>query len=197
VEQLFNILCDLTSLAVLLAIAGAVVHNFHRFKVARTSRVQRSPVATCSMSLFAVLFYLTMRFHWSSMLAPGLIGLRAAGLILMIWGAIVNLQGRKVLADNWSDHVRIYADHELIQTGPFRYVRHPLYASLIWIFIGASLSYCNPLALAETLFLFLPAMHYRAHLEEQALRIKFADAYPVYCRQTNRFFPRWSQQCSK
>lgn len=196
-EQLFNILCDLSSLTILIAIAGAIIHNFAQFKAERGSRVQRNPVATFSMSLFGILFYITLRLHWSSLLAPGLIMLRAPGLLLMWLGAVVNLTGRKALADNWSDHVRIYADHTLIQSGPFNYVRHPLYASLIWIFIGASITYCNPLALAETLLIFLPAMHYRAHLEEKVLIVKFAESYPDYCRRTFRFFPRWRHKCSK
>lgn len=178
-------------------IVGAVVHNFHQFKAERASRVQRNPVATCSMSLFAVLFYLTLRFQWGSLLAPGLIGWRALGLVLMMLGAVVNLLGRRVLADNWSDHVRIYADHKLIQAGPFRCMRHPLYASLIWIFIGASVSYCNPWALVETFFIFLPAMQYRAHLEEVALRAQFGETYAEYCARTFRFFPRWSARCLK
>lgn len=178
-------------------IVGAVVHNFHQFKAERASRVQRNPVATCSMSLFAALFYLTLRFQWFSLLAPDLIGWRAPGLLLMVLGAVVNLLGRRVLAENWSDHVRIYADHELIQTGPFRYMRHPLYASLIWIFIGASVSYCNPLALLETLLIFLPAMHYRASLEEKALCAQFGAAYSAYCDGVFRFFPWRSARCSK
>lgn len=196
-EHLFNILSDLVSLLVLVVLVGAVVSNFQRFKAERASRVQRSPVATCSMSLFAVLFYLTLRFQWGSLLGPGLIGLRAPGLLLMVLGMIVNVQGRMVLAGNWSDHVRIYDDHDLIQSGPFRYVRHPLYASLIWVFVGASLSYCNPLALIETTLIFVPAMHYRARLEEQALREQFGGAYRDYCGHTFRFFPRWSRRCSK
>ena len=82
------------------------------------------------------------------------------------------------------------ARHLIVQDGPYRFVRHPLYASLLWMFLGASAAYLNWLAALETLLVFLPAMTYRAALEERALEGRFGEAYAAYRARTPRFFPR-------
>jgi protein-S-isoprenylcysteine O-methyltransferase Ste14 len=115
--------------------------------------------------------------------------LRVAGLTLMLFGAGYNIWGRLYLKNNWADHVRIYDDQTLITTGPYRWVRHPLYASLIWMFYGAALAYLNPLAAIETALIFIPAMHYRSNQEERALAATFQQRYTAYRQRTGRFFP--------
>jgi protein-S-isoprenylcysteine O-methyltransferase Ste14 len=105
-------------------------------------------------------------------------------------GTAFNVWGRVHLGANWADHVRIYTDQTLVTGGPYRFVRHPLYASLVWMFYGASLAYLNPLAALETTLIFLPGMWYRSNLEEAALLERFGDAYRAYRARTGRFLPR-------
>jgi protein-S-isoprenylcysteine O-methyltransferase Ste14 len=83
-----------------------------------------------------------------------------------------------------------------MDTGMFRLVRHPLYASLIWMFLGASLAYLNWVALSITLLIFLPAMAWRASQEEQLLAQSFP-AYAAYRRRTGMFFPKLRSLKSK
>ena len=44
----------------------------------------------------------------------------------MVIGTVFNVCGRVYLKSNWADHVRIYDDQQLVTTGPYRIVRHPL-----------------------------------------------------------------------
>ena len=190
---MFNMAVDLVSVICVVGMFMAVLSNFIAGKAARQYRERRSFVATFSMVLFAVALFLTLRFrvgffsfgnHWSLFL------FRAAGSLVMLVGLAFNLWGRMHLKGNWSDHVRVYEDHFLVTDGPYRFVRHPLYASLIWMFLGASAAYMNWLSAVETLLVFVPAMSYRARLEEQALEAQFGDACAAYRRTTPRFFPR-------
>jgi protein-S-isoprenylcysteine O-methyltransferase Ste14 len=142
------------------------------------------------MVAFFVLLYLTIRLRWGAFHRTDLVLLRSVGLFFMAFGAVFNVWGRIFLKTNWANHVRIYADQRLVTTGPYRIVRHPLYASIIWMFLGAAIAYLNPLAAVETALIFIPAMVYRSNLEEQELGKTFGDDYSNYQQKTGRFFPK-------
>jgi protein-S-isoprenylcysteine O-methyltransferase Ste14 len=185
----FNVVADATTAGCVLVMLGAIVFNFLNTSGERTFRERRSPVATASMVGFFLLFYMTIRFRWGALGTEGMVVFRSFGLVLLVVGTAFNVWGRVYLKSNWADHVRIYDDQQLVTTGPYRIVRHPLYASLIWMFFGAAIAYANPLAAAENAFIFIPAMIYRSNLEEQALRETFGDKYLEYRKSTRRFFP--------
>lgn len=190
---MFNRIADAVTALCVLILFAAIAVNFlnagdkHRFKE------RRSPVATASMTGFFVLLYFTIRFRWSFIDVSGLLIFRSLGLALMLFGTAFNVWGRLYLKTNWADHVRIYDDQTLITTGPYHIVRHPLYASLIWMFYGAAIAYLNPLAALENTLIFIPAMIYRSNLEEKALRETFGDTFSNYWKNTGRFFPRFGK----
>ena len=158
-------------------------------------REKRSVVATGTMLGFFAVFAGLIRFRIGAVevLPPAAWRATAtAGLALMVAGATVNILGRLALGANWGDHIRIYRNHGLVTRGAYRLVRHPLYASLIWMACGASLVFENPLALLAALGVFLPAMAYRARQEETALAAEFP-AYAEYRRRTGMFFPKLSR----
>ncbi|WP_372808387.1 isoprenylcysteine carboxylmethyltransferase family protein [Pontiella sp.] len=187
---MFNVVADLTTAICALAMLAAIAFNFIDARGARAFRERRSPVATASMTGFFVALYLVIRLRISAIDSDGLLPLRGAGLALMVFGTAFNIWGRIFLKQNWSDHVRVYSDQQLVTTGPYRIVRHPLYASLIWMFYGAALAYLNPLAALGNTLVFIPAMIYRSNLEEQALGATFGGAYAAYRKRTGRFFPK-------
>lgn len=190
----FGHIADGVTLFCIIAVVVAVFRNFKTTREQdREFRERRSPVATVSMSVFAVLLYLTIRLRWTMLpleQTPLVLSVRSLGLVLMVYGAYFNILGRRHLKKNWADHVRIYQDQQLVTDGPYRIVRHSLYASLIWMFYGASIAYLNPLAAVENTLIFLPAMTWRARLEETALTERFGQQYTDYMLHTGRFFPR-------
>ena len=186
---MFNLLADVITALCVLTMVAAIAFNFLNSGEKREFDERRSPVATSSMAAFFVLLYFTIRFRWSALEPSGWIAFRSLGLALMLFGTAFNVWGRLYLKTNWADHVRIYNDQTLITTGPYRIVRHPLYASLIWMFYGAAIAYLNPLAAIETTLLFIPAMIYRSNLEEHALHKTFGERFSKYRKNTGRFFP--------
>lgn len=90
----------------------------------------------------------------------------------------------------WSLHVEIRAEHEFVRSGPFRFVRHPAYFSMILELLALTII-CRAwfTMLAIPLF-FVPVLIRRIQLEEGALIAKFGPAYEEYRRTTPALFPR-------
>jgi protein-S-isoprenylcysteine O-methyltransferase Ste14 len=172
------------------AVLTAVLLNFLLARQAHTVRTKKkSTVETGSMLAFFAGFYLLIRFRVGVHEIPGLYYPAAIfGLLLLVLGTVFNILGRFALGRNWGNHVVIYEDHQLIIGGAYRFVRHPLYAALIWMFSGAALVFQNWAALLATLFIFLPGMFYRGKQEEKALTAQFAN-YESYRNHTGMFFP--------
>ncbi|MEY2511781.1 MAG: hypothetical protein QOE26_2544 [Verrucomicrobiota bacterium] len=106
----------------------------------------------------------------------------AAGLIFR-WWAIVTL-GRFFTVD-----VTIEKDHELVERGPFRLVRHPSYTGVLLAFVGFALTLRNWGAILVVLVPIFVAFVRRMNVEEEALRGALGERYAQYTRRTKRLVP--------
>jgi protein-S-isoprenylcysteine O-methyltransferase Ste14 len=116
------------------------------------------------------------------MFATAGVMLFVAGLILR-WWSIVTL-GRFFTVD-----VTIEKDHELVERGPFRIVRHPSYTGVLLAFVGLALSLCNWAALLVILIPIGAAFIHRMNVEENALSRALAPRYAEYMKRTKRLIP--------
>lgn len=105
-----------------------------------------------------------------------------AGLVLR-WWAIVTL-GRFFTVD-----VTIEKDHQLVERGPFRWVRHPSYTGVLLAFLGWALTLRNWAAILVVLVPIFVAFRHRMNVEEDALARALGDEYREYIRRTNRLIP--------
>src|SRR5204862_2727592 len=126
-----------------------------------------------ALSIAAGIFVASSAFFWTAglwmfELPPGravavaAVVLFATGLLLR-WWAIVTL-GRFFTVD-----VTIEKDHELVERGPFRMVRHPSYTGVLLAFVGLGLSLGNWAALLVILLPIGAAFIHRMNVEENAL----------------------------
>lgn len=106
--------------------------------------------------------------------------LQFLALALQVW-CLVSLRDRLT---------QLPEAHGLIQTGPYRYVRHPLYAAYGLAFLGTCVGVWQ-LKLWALFAGFVALEGYRAWAEERVLSRAFP-AYRIYQRQTGMFVPRWS-----
>jgi protein-S-isoprenylcysteine O-methyltransferase Ste14 len=153
---------------------------------------KKSIVETFSMIMFFLFFYALLKLRWGYWSFQQLsirYVLSTLGLIMVVGGCIVNIKGRFNLGKNWSNQIKIYHDHTLVQAGMYKVVRHPLYASLIWMFYGASLIQMNVAVFLANTVIFLPFMIYRAGQEEVLLGQQFPD-YASYQKKTGMLFPK-------
>ena len=104
----------------------------------------------------------------------------AMGLVLR-WWAIITL-GRFFTVD-----VTIQKDHELVERGPFRLVRHPSYTGVLLAFVGFALSLNNWAALVVILVPIFAAFVRRMNVEEAALSQALGSRYGDYMARTRRF----------
>jgi protein-S-isoprenylcysteine O-methyltransferase len=116
------------------------------------------------------------------MFASAGVVLFVAGLLLR-WWAIIAL-GRFFTVD-----VTIEKDHELVERGPFCFVRHPSYTGVLLAFVGVALSLGNWAALLVILLPIGAAFVHRMNVEEEALSRALGPRYAEYMKRTKRLVP--------
>jgi len=130
----------------------------------------------------------------SSFRLPGLaIGaggepLFTAGLALMATGLFLRWWAVAVLGSAFTVAVGVQDQQDLVAAGPYHWVRHPSYSGSLLTILGIALCCANWLALAALVLPFA-AYAYRIHVEEEALLIRFGDAYRAHRRRTTRLVP--------
>jgi protein-S-isoprenylcysteine O-methyltransferase len=115
-------------------------------------------------------------------LVPLGIALFVLGLVLR-WYAIVYL-GRFFTVD-----VAIASDHRIIDTGPYRLMRHPSYTGLLLAFLGLGICFRNWLGLLFAIVPTTTLLLWRIRIEEAALTRALGDAYLNYSARTRRLIP--------
>ncbi|OWP56752.1 MAG: hypothetical protein B2I17_03950 [Thermoplasmatales archaeon B_DKE] len=112
-----------------------------------------------------------------------------AGIILILIGIGIRQWAVAVLGKYFSQVVGIQRDQKIIETGPYRYVRHPSYTGLLLIWIGIALSFQNSAAVAVAVISFALAYGYRMLEEEKFLVVHIGDSYNSYMERTKRIIP--------
>ena len=84
----------------------------------------------------------------------------------------------------WSMHIEVRKDHPLVRSGPYAWVRHPVYSAAVLELLGAILILQSWRSLAVFVFLFIPVLAARIVLEERAMIAHFADTYRNYMATT-------------
>ncbi|MBP1920255.1 methyltransferase family protein [Youngiibacter multivorans] len=173
---------------------AAIVMDFMLFeKKGGVKKEKRSIVATGTMTLFYLVYFIVIWTRIGAIDVQGTTAVRAlrmTGTILVALGSAMNILGRISLKGNWADHVRIYKDQTLVETGLYGIVRHPLYSSLMVMMYGGSLAYLNWASALLTTFVFIPFMYYRAKQEEIFLMQEF-ERYANYSKRVGMFFPKF------
>ena len=104
-----------------------------------------------------------------------------AGLLFAVWA-------REHLGRNWSRSVTIKQDHELITTGPYALVRHPIYTGILTGFLGTTIALSQVRGVIVFVLFFL-AFWIKLRMEEQWMRSQFGEAYATYAHQTAALVP--------
>jgi protein-S-isoprenylcysteine O-methyltransferase Ste14 len=93
------------------------------------------------------------------------------------------------LGTHYSGHVSVKKEQELVQSGPYRIIRHPAYAGYLLMALGLALGYSSLLGFLSTLLILLPAVAYRIRVEERLLAEHFGTQFEEYARKTKRLLP--------
>jgi protein-S-isoprenylcysteine O-methyltransferase Ste14 len=110
------------------------------------------------------------------------------GTIVVVTGVIVAIIARSTLAKNWSGNIEIKVKHELITTGIYRLIRHPIYAGILSMSLGTLLFTAN----ISSLLLFLIMLIFlilKLKEEEEVLMKHFPNKYHKYQEETYALIP--------
>ena len=116
--------------------------------------------------------------------------------VLLVFAALLALasSGFAVLAvrelgKQWSLTARLLSSHELVTSGPFAWVRHPIYSALLGLLVATGLCLGTAAATGAGTLVYLIGTHWRAAREEKLLLARFGDAYREYTRHVPRLIP--------
>ena len=113
----------------------------------------------------------------------------ALGVIIFVVGLILRWYSIIQLGRFFTVNVAIAEDHQLIDSGPYCWVRHPSYTGALLAFLGFGLSLGNWLAFLVIMVPIFLAFAYRMNVEERALMGALGDRYASYARRTKRLVP--------
>ncbi len=112
----------------------------------------------------------------------------AAGLAVETMGLFLAIWARRHLGRNWSGEITIKVEHQLIRSGPYRRLRHPIYTGILAMYLGVAVVTGEWLA-AIGLTLAVLSYWRKIRLEEANLKVAFGDSYGDYRRDSWALIP--------
>lgn len=152
-------------------------------------------------ALTASLFGAMMVGVWQAASGQGvvgdaLLGMQVLGGLLWGTGETIRRWAMQTLGRFFTDTVRIFQDHKLIIEGPYKLVRHPSYAGLFLVMIGAPMTTGSLVAVVVSTIAGGAALAWRVTVEERELRGAFGAAYEAYRASTPALMP-WPRPAAR
>jgi len=110
------------------------------------------------------------------------VAIMALGLLLRIWSA-------RTLGEFYTRTLLVSGRQQLVESGPYRWLRHPGYSGDIVLLLGAGVASGNVFVLAVIALMVLPAYAYRIHVEEIMLHQQFGATFERYAQTRWRVIP--------
>jgi protein-S-isoprenylcysteine O-methyltransferase Ste14 len=163
------------------------------FNAKTTQRLEPLASRALRVLVFAIVIALLSLNHlplpwlylafWPQGLWPFWIGaaVTAGGLLFAVWA-------RVHLGRNWSRSVTIKQDHELITTGPYALVRHPIYTGILAGFLGTAIAVSQLRGVIAFALIFLVLLA-KFRMEEAWMRSQFGETYAAYSHHTAALVP--------
>ncbi|HEY3388326.1 MAG TPA: protein-S-isoprenylcysteine O-methyltransferase, partial [Prolixibacteraceae bacterium] len=141
--------------------------------------------------LLPILYVFTTWFSFFDYNLPKWFGFPAT--MLFGFGIWLFFRAHADLGKYWSPGLEIKEDHQLIVTGVFKWVRHPMYAAFVAIAVSQVFMLQNWIVGPAFLVLAIPFYLHRVQREERQLIRHFGDDYRAYMADTNALFPKKEQ----
>jgi protein-S-isoprenylcysteine O-methyltransferase Ste14 len=139
---------------------------------------------------FALLFWRGPLLYGNMRLLPSTLAWLAIGLALEVAGMGVTVWARMVLGKNWSARIATGGNQQLVTAGPYRFVRHPIYAGLLVALVGTTLA-AGTLQKVLGFILATIGIFIKLWREEASVRCHFGSLYEDYSRRVPLLIPKW------
>jgi protein-S-isoprenylcysteine O-methyltransferase Ste14 len=179
----------LASIVFLIACWLVWVYPFIRQRNAGPKResVVMAPASRWGIALESVAYGLVW-FYLPPATLPGPIRLVASMIVgvistVLVWWSIRHL-GRQ-----WRIQAGLYADHELVRTGPYAIVRHPIYTSMFGMLIATGLVLAPWVRFLIAIVVFIAGNEIRVRSEDKLLEARFGETFLSYRNKVAAFLP--------
>lgn len=158
---------------------------FRRLKEQKARQSVTMPKARWGIALQTIAFSLVSIVIFE----PRPASLLVAAMVMMPLSVWLGWRAVLHLGKQWRIQAGLYSDHELVRTGPYRVVRHPIYVALLGMLIGTGLvvSWWPIVMLASALF--VAGMEIRIHVEDVLLADRFGTTFEEYRAAVAAYIP--------
>ena len=168
---------------------------FWRFSARKVKPVEQQESIGSRLSYLLPMMLVIVLMLWQDW--PGWLGAQLldggwpeywASVALIVAGLTWTVWARKTLGDNWSGRVTVKTGHELVRSGPYRWLRHPIYTGALLALSGSALA-SGAAAGFVGLVVAICALVYKLRIEERWMLRQFGEAYRDYQRVSWALLP--------
>ncbi len=156
-------------------------------KTKRRDRGSSALVFGSNIAAFFVMELIANNATWAGIGNPRWI-VFGVGIALGVAGLGLRLYAIRVLGKFFTVTIGTRSDQRVVESGPYRFIRHPSYSGALVVMFGAAVTFTNWLSLLAIVPPFI-AYAYRVRVEEAVLKNDLGDDYRDYCRRTERLIP--------
>jgi len=159
-----------------------------RKKAAGQQAVVTAPVAKWGILLQMIGFALV----WAYVRPVGFQKAPPALIASMILGpasVVLAWVAARHLGKQWRFEAALIQDHDLVQTGPYRVIRHPIYASMLGMLLATGFAWTWWPMFAGGLIAYLAGTEIRVHAEDRLLEERFRDTFNAYRSRVRAYIP--------
>jgi protein-S-isoprenylcysteine O-methyltransferase Ste14 len=158
----------------------------------RESILQRLVYISPIFVAIFLLYNYRANFGWlATYFVPHTPEVRWAGVAIMVAGLGIAVWARVHLGSNWSGVVTLKEGHELIRTGPYRNIRHPIYTGILGGFLGSAIVNGQIRGLVALVVIWA-SFYIKARREEAFLTQEFGPKFDEHMQHTGMFLPKLS-----
>ena len=153
------------------------------------SRDRRSLLILWAVIIISIFFGIQMVWMLPDAEVPNVRGFYIFGFCVFLVGLVLRWYSIGYLGRYFTVNVAVDPEHELVDSGPYRYIRHPSYTGALLAFLGLGCCLGNWWSIAFLTVPIIGAFLWRIHIEEAAMLEALGQDYRDYMRQTERLVP--------
>jgi protein-S-isoprenylcysteine O-methyltransferase Ste14 len=153
----------------------------------RTSPVRRDPRARWGIGLQTVSYAVLWQGRFW-MRSPGVWRVDLS-MVLLLLAVLLSWTATRALGRHLRFEAALSPDHQLVRSGPYRVLRHPVYTSMLCLLLGMGVMVATPLLFLVALVLFLLGTEIRVQVEDRLLADRFGEEFRRYQAYVSGYIP--------
>lgn len=110
-------------------------------------------------------------------------------ILLLACAALLSWTSTRALGRHLRFEAALSPDHELVRSGPYRLLRHPIYTSMFCLLLGTGFMVASPVLFVSAILIFLIGTEIRVHVEDSLLASRFGDQFRDYQHSVSAYIP--------